>query len=126
MKKSFLSLIFLIGLFAYSCTAPPDTVKCTDQPTAYAQLISVDQVMQVNFVFVADPKALPSSDTPALSCWMTEISKAVTLSANSKLSGHKMYSSNDIFNDNKQCGPSTFYIPDKSNKSGNFSNRDKL
>jgi len=125
MRKLVLSLIFLVGLFAYSCTAPPDTVKRIDQPTEYAQVISVDQVMQADFTFVANPVVLPSPDTPVLTNWMTETSKAVTISANSK-SAHKMYSSNYISNVNKQPGSITFYIPDKSNQGGNFSNRDKL
>jgi len=124
MKNLVLSLLFLIGLFAYSCTAPPDTVKRIDQPTEYAQVVSVDQVMQADFIFV-NHVVLPSPDTPALSCWMTEISKAVTISANSK-SAHKMYSSNSKYNVNKHFLLSTFYIPDKSSKDGNFSNRDKL
>jgi len=125
MRKLVLSLIFLVGLFAYSCTAPPDTMKRTDQPTEYAQIISVDLVMQADFIFAANHVVLPSPDTPALSCWMTEISKAVTISANSK-SAHKMYSTNYISNVNKHYLLSTFYIPDKSSKDGNFSNRDKL
>ena len=125
MRKLVLSLIFLVGLFAYSCTAPPDTVKRIDQPTEYAQVISVDQVMQAEFIFVANHVVLPSPDTPVLTNWMTEISKAVTISANSK-SAHKMYSTNYISNVNKHYLLSTFYIPDKSSKDGNFSNRDKL
>ncbi|HZK96670.1 MAG TPA: hypothetical protein VFC67_20900 [Prolixibacteraceae bacterium] len=125
MRKLVLSLIFLVGLFAYSCTAPPDTVKRIDQPTEYAQVISVDQVMQADFTFVANPVVLPSPDTPVLTNWMTETSKAVTISANSK-SAHKMYSSNYISNVNKHYLLSTFYIPDKSSRDGNFSNRDKL
>ena len=124
MRKLVLSLIFLVGLFAYSCTAPPDTVKRIDQPTEYAQLISVDQVMQADFIFV-NHVVLPYPDTPVLSCWMTEISKAVAISVNSK-SAHKMYSSNYISKVNKKSLLSTFYIPDKSSRDGNFSNRDKL
>ena len=125
MRKLVLSLIFLVGLFAYSCTAPPDTVKRTDQPTEYAQIISVDQVMQADFIFAANHVVLPSPDTPVLTNWMTETSKAVTISANS-WSGHKMYSSNYISNVNKKSLLSTYYIPDKSSRDGNFSNRDKL
>jgi len=108
MKKLFLSCIFLIGLFALSCTAPPDRMQRTDQPTEYAQVISGDQVMQADFIFVANPVTVHSPDTPALSCWMTEISNAVTLSANCK------------------PGSKTIYISDKSSMDGTFSNRDKL
>ena len=125
MKKLFTCLIFLIGLFALSCTAPPDRMQPTNQPTEYAQFISVDQVMQADFIFVANLVVLPSPDTPILTNGMTEITKAVILSAESR-SAHKMYSSDYESNVNNNSLLSTFYIPDKSSKDGNFSNRDKL
>ena len=125
MRKLVLSLVFMIGLFAYSCTAPPDKVSLPDQPTEYAQVVCVDQVMQADFIFVANHVVLPSPDTPILTNWMTEITKAVTLSAESR-SAHKMYSSDYESNVNNNSLLSTFYIPDKSSKDGNFSNRDKL
>lgn len=122
MKKEFMCLILLIGLFAMGFTSlPPDNVKRTDQPSEFVQAISVDQVSVVNYVFSAvDPAALPAPDTPAQINWMTEIPTMV-LSVNSELSAHEMCSSSLDNINRANC-----YLPDKSYNGVLISIRDKI
>jgi hypothetical protein len=129
MKNLILSFIFLIGLFAFSCTAPPDRQQRSDQPTEFTQVISIDQVMQADYQFIANPVASPSPDTPATEQMATKnilsASADVNLIRFEALSFKKPPSINVSLRDpdNQLL---TFYIPDKSNKEGNINNRDKL
>ena len=128
MKKLFTCLILTIGLFALSWTTPPDREQRTDQPTEYAQVISVDQVMQADFTFV-NHVVLLSPDTPApakMADMNILMAKADVILGKFQVLSFKIYpkESRSIRESENQL--LTFYVPDKSNKDGNFSNRDKL
>lgn len=128
MKKEFICLILLIGLFVMGFSSPPpDTAKQTDQLTEFVQISFVDQVsMQTTFINAVDPIALPAPDTPALNVWMIEVPAVSTLAANCELSKHKMLSFNDIYDIKRSCELVKIYIPDKSKNGGSLSIRDKL
>ena len=126
MRKQILFLISLIGLFVLGFSSPPpDYVKKTNPQTEYVQIISADQVnVQTDVVFVFNEIALPVPDNP-MTDWTIEICTAGALTANSKFSVRDLYATNDLLNITRPCGYWT-YLQDKSNKGGNFDNRDKL
>jgi len=129
MKKLFTCLILTIELFALSWTTPPDREQRTDQPTEYAQVISVDQELQADFIFVAHPVKVQSPDTPD----PIQISSSTILTANADvISGEfqvlsfKIPPSGNVSFRKSENQLLTFYVPDKSIKDGNINNRDKL
>jgi hypothetical protein len=61
--KKLLMIVFLIGLIAYSCSSPPDSVKPTKAQTVFVQ--AADLQVSVPVMNAVDETALPAPDTPA-------------------------------------------------------------
>ena len=129
MRKLVLSLIFLIGLFAFSCTAPPDKVFRPEQPTEYAQVVSVDQVMQADFVSIGNHVVLPSPDTPAPAIGTAEFILKENANFVFKDFGLKLFTVPPL---ESQCIQFdrykliAFFVPDKSNKDSRHERAQKL
>jgi len=125
MKRISMS-IFLIGLFAMGWSAPPpDLVKQSPQ-TGYVK--AGDQV-QADVIYAVDETALPVPDTPVPTKWLDEnllqtISGVILLLY--EFLALKMPTSKSISILGNLYKLLTWFVPDKSNKGGKFSIRDKL
>jgi len=125
MKRILMS-IFLIGLFAVGwSTLPPDPVKQSPQ-TGYVK--AGDQVL-ADVIYAVDENVLPAPDTPAPIKWLDE--NLLTMASGILLLVYeflvlKMPTSKSISILGNLYKLLTWFVPDKSNKGGQFSIRDKL
>ena len=124
--KRILVFIFLIGLFAFGwSTPPPDNVSQSSE-TGFVK--AADQV-QADVIYAADETALPTPDTPAPVKWVDE--NLLTMASGILLLVYeflalKMPTSKSISIMGNLYKLLTWFVPDKSNKGGQFSIRDKL
>jgi len=118
--------IFLIGLFALGWSAPPpDLVKQSPQ-SGYVK--AGDQV-QADVIYTVDETALPAPDTPVPIKWLDEnllqtISGVILLLY--EFLALKMPTSKSISILGNLYKLLTWFVPDKSNKGGKFSIREKV
>lgn len=121
--------IFLIGLFAFSCTSPPDYgPKQTYSKIEFAK--AVDQ-LQAPVIFAFNGIALPAPDNPAnvmlvqeIPASLTWIEKCVGLIYDLLALKIKTSRISSKAIDNYQL--LTFYVADKSKDGRTLSIRDKL
>ncbi|HZK96697.1 MAG TPA: hypothetical protein VFC67_21035 [Prolixibacteraceae bacterium] len=124
--KRILMFIFLIGLFAIGWSTPPPGNVNQSAETVFVK--AADQV-QADVIYAADETALPTSDTPAPVKWVDE--NLLTMASGILLLVYeflalKMPTSKSISILGNLYKLLTFFVPDKSNKGGQFSIRDKL
>ena len=118
--------IFLIGLFAIGwSTPPPDNVN---QSAEIVFVKAADQV-KADVIYAADETVLPTPDTPAPVKWVDE--NLLTMASGILLLVYeflalKMSTSKSISILGNLYKLLTWFVPDKSNKGGQFSIRDKL
>ena len=149
--KNLLILTFLIGLFAFSCRPSPGKVTSANAQTQFAQVADLQaQVLDCSFLFkksitqfaqvadlqaqvpvinAADQTTLPTTDTPAPIKWVDEnlwstLSGVLLLIY--EFLALKMPTSKSISILGNLYKLLTWFVPDKSNKGGQFSIRDKL
>jgi hypothetical protein len=125
--KNFLILVFLFGLFAVGCSSPPAKVIPSGAQNCYVQVADVQ--LQVPVISAVDETALPTSDTPAPIKWVDEnfwstVSGILLLAY--EFLALKMPTSKSISILGNLYKLLTWFVPDKSNKGGQFSIRDKL
>jgi len=124
--KRILVFIFLIGLFAIGwSTPPPDNVS----KSAETGFMKVADQVQVDVIYAADETVLPTPDTPAPVKWVDE--NLLTMASGILLLVYeflalKMPTSKSISILGNLYKLLTWFVPDKSNKGGQFSIRDKL
>jgi hypothetical protein len=124
--KRILLFIFLIGLFAIGWSTPPPDNVSKSAKTGF--VMAADQV-QADVIYAADETALPTSDTPAPLKWVDE--NLLTMASGILLLVYeflalKMPTSKSISILGNLYKLLTWFVPDKSNKGGQFSIRDKL
>ena len=118
--------IFLIGLFAIGWSTPPPGNVSKSAETVFVKV--ADQV-QADVIYAADETALPTPDTPAPVKWADE--NLLTMASGILLLVYeflalKMPTSKSISILGNLYKLLTWFVPDKSNKGGQFSIRDKL
>ncbi len=122
MKKLILSFIFLIGLMAYSCVAPPD-VGMKQGPIKSELIKAVDQPASFKVVMVAQEN-LPVPDTPAPVKWVDEnfwsFIATIAFSLYEFLA-LKIPTSKSVSIIGNLYKLLIFFIPDKSKNGGKFS-----
>ena len=119
-----LILIFLIGLLTFACSAPPDKVKRTDQPVEFVQSASVNQQIQVDFIYAADQTVVPAPINWVDENLWTTLSGVLLLIY--EFLALKMPTSKSISILGNLYKLLTWFIPDKSKNGSQFSIRDKL
>ncbi len=125
--KNLLMIVFLIGLFAVSCSSPPGIPKTAINRTAFVQ--SANAQLQVPVLNAVDETALPAPDTPAPVNWVDEnfwSTMSGMLLLVYEFLALKMPTSKSISILGNLYKLLTWFVPDKSNKGGQFSIRDKL
>ena len=123
-----LILIFLIGLFTFACSAPPDKVKQTDQTVEFVQAASFDQQVQVDFIYAADEAGTVSGAEAPIN-WVDEnlwTALSGVLLLIYEFLALKMPTSKSISVLGNLYKLLTWFIPDKSKNGSQFSIRDKL
>ena len=125
--KNLLVLSFLIGLFAFSCRPSPGKVTSANAQTHFVQV--TDLQAQVPIISAADQTTLPTPDSPAPIKWVDEnlwstLSGVLLLLY--EFLALKMPTSKSISILGNLYKLLTWFVPDKSNKGGQFSIRDKL
>jgi hypothetical protein len=128
MKKFFLVGVFLIGLMAYSCVAPPDVgLKQNGVKTEFVE--AVDYQVAVPVIMVADDATLPAPDTPDPVKWIDEnfwTLLATIAYATYEFLALKLRSGKTLTIIGNLYKLLTYFIPDKTKNGGNFAIRDKL
>ena len=125
MKRILIS-IFLICLFALGWSfPPPDPVKQSPQ-TGY---VKAGDKLQADVIYAVDETVLPAPDTPAPVKWVDE--NLLTMASGILLLVYeflalKMPTSKSISILGNLYKLLTWFVPDKSNKGGKFSIREKL
>ena len=127
MKNIFLC-IFLIGLFAFGCTSPPDygpkqlnsKIELTKAVDHFQITEAVDH-FQVPVIFAVYEMVLPAPDKPVIVMWTEQYGELTLKPPALKIKSTRI-SSKAI--DNYQL--KTFYVADKSKDAGTLSIRDKL
>ena len=125
--KNLLILSFLIGLFAFSCRPSPEKVKTANAQTQFVQV--ADRQAKVPVFSAVDQTTLPTPDSPAPIKWVDEnlwstLSGVLLLIY--EFMALKMPTSKSISILGNLYKLLTWFVPDKSNKGGQFSIRDKL
>ena len=125
--KNLLILSFLIGLFAFSCKPSPEKVKSACAQTQFVQV--ADLQAQVPIISAADQTTLPTPDSPAPIKWVDEnlwstLSGVLLLIY--EFLALKMPTSKSISMLGNLYKLLMWFVPDKSNKGGQFAIRDKL
>lgn len=127
MKKSFLCLIFLIGLFALSCTAPPDKAKPQSTQTEFVQV--ADHAVRADIIYAADETALPNPDNPTPVKWLDEntlLAVGSVLGIVYEFLARKIPTSKTLSIFGNLYKLINWFIPDKSKNGGELAVRDKL
>ena len=125
--KNLLILSFLIGLFAFSCRPSPGKVTSANAQTQFVQV--ADLQAQVPIISAADQTTLPTPDSPPPIKWVDEnlwstLSGVLLLIY--EFLALKMPTSKSISILGNLYKLLTWFVPDKSNKGGQFAIRDKL
>ena len=124
--KNLLILVFLFGLFAVGCSSPPGKMKSASPQTRFVQV--ADLQLQVPVISAVDETSLPAASTPAPVNWVDEnfwstVSGILLLVY--EFLALKMPTSKSISILGNLYKLLTWFVPDKSNKGGQFSIRDK-
>ena len=123
-----LVLIFLIGLFAFSCTSPPEKIVKTSQVKAEFVQVADFQV-QAPVMNAVDELALPSPDTPAPKNWLDDnllLAASGVLGIAYEFLVRKIPTSRTLSILGIAYKILNFFIPDKSKNGGNLQIRDRL
>lgn len=127
MKKSFLCLIFLIGLFASSCTAPPDKAMPRSTQTEFVQ--AADLQVQAYVMNAVDETALPVPDNPTPVKWMDEnllLAVGSVIGIVYEFLARKIPTSKTFTIFGNLYKLFNWFVPDKSKNNGELAIRDKL
>ncbi len=122
MKRILMS-IFLIGLFAMGWSTPPPDLVLQGPQTGFVK--ASDQV-QADLIYAVDETALPTPDTPAPIKWVDENLWQTLLGVLLlvyEFLALKMPTSKSISLLGNLYQLITRFVPDKSNKGGQFSIR---
>ncbi len=118
-------LIFLIGLFAINWSTPPDPVNQSSQTL----FVNMSDQVQADIIYAADETELQAPDSTAKIKWVDDnlwqtLSGIVLLVY--EFLALKLPTSKSISILGNLYKLLTWFIPDRSNKGGQFSIRDKL
>jgi hypothetical protein len=119
-------LIFLIGLFVINwSTPPPDPINQSSQ----TRFVNMNDQVQADIIYAVDETVLEAPDTPKKTKWVDEnlwqTMSGIVLLAYEFLA-LKLPTSKSISILGNVYKLLTWFIPDKSNKGGQFSIRDNL
>lgn len=126
MKNFVLTILFLIGLFAISCSSPPDNVKSAGTKTEFVQ--AADLQVHADVLYAVDETALPAPDTPATK-WLDENTLSAVLGIVAvvyEFLARKIPTSKTVSIIGNIYKLLNFFVPDKSKNGGTLQIRDKL
>jgi len=131
--KKILMCIFLIGIFAFGCSPPPDKVNPQNSAAELSRNTEFVQVadhhVQADVIYAVDNNALPDQNTPIPIKWVDEnlwttVSGVVLLVY--EFLALKLPTSRSVSIIGNLYKLLTWFVPDNSKKGGTFDIRDKL
>jgi len=126
MKRFILAFIFLIGLFAISCSSPPDK---THQPAStQTEFVQTANQVQADLIYAVDETVVPTPDTPATK-WLDENTLTAVFGIVAvvyEFLARKIPTSKTVSIIGNLYKLLNWFVPDKSKNGGTLQIRDKL